>query len=496
MSKQQFINTSRRHLFKGAAGVGLASVFSAWHVREAAAAAPAAAGVGPYGALAPVRDLATGLALLQLPQGFQYRSFSWTGDMMTNGERVPGGHDGMAVVRQAVVPGLGATSVLIRNHELGLGTAINAPAKYDTVRVGAQVPAGGNTLLVFRGRQWIETTPALGGTLANCAGGVTPWGTWLTCEETVTDLTAVGGRRHGYVFEVRAEPGQTTGNAIVGMGRMPHEAVAIDPASGFVYLTEDNRNLSGLYRFIPNDTSGAAGSLENGGRLQAARVKGTPKADLNVASKGQMVQLEWVDIADPDAAPGSIVDPVTGTGTASGPFLQARAQGALRMARGEGIWYHDGEMYIVDTATGSDDRGRPGRGEGAVWVLDLASQQMTALFVSGNAIDGNNPDNVVVSPRGGVILCEDGGGVTDMYGFGDRMLGLGETGDSYIFCKNNANLTATDIAAAGKSVAPGDYRGREFAGACFDAHGEVLFVNHQSPGITYAIWGPWGRGNL
>jgi uncharacterized protein len=168
----------------------------------------------------------------------------------------------------------------------------------------------------------------------------------------------------------------------------------------------------------------------------------------------------------------------------------------LRMARGEGLWYHDGEIFIVDTAAGRDDRGRPGRGEGAVWVLDLASQQMTALFVSGNAVDGNNPDNVTVSPRGGVILCEDGGGVSDPYGFGDRMLGLSPSGESYILCKNNANLSAADIAAAGKSVAPGDYRGREFGGACFDAAGEVLFVNMQSPGITYAIWGPWGRGNL
>lgn len=494
MSKQQFINTSRRHLFKGAAGVGLASVFSAWHVREAAAAAPTVAGVGPYGALAPVRDLATGLALLQLPQGFQYRSFSWTGDLMTNGERVPGGHDGMGVVRTQVVPGIGATTVLIRNHELGLGRAINAAAKYDSAQVGTQVPAGGNTMMVFRGRQWVDTAPALGGTLANCAGGVTPWGTWLTCEETMTDLTAVGGRRHGYVFEVRADA-STTGNPIVGMGRMSHEAVAIDPATGIAYLTEDARNMSGLYRFIPNDTSGQPGSLENGGRLQAARVRNAPNADLNVATKGQTVQLEWVDIANPDARPGPYADPIV-TGTASGPFLQARAQGALRMARGEGIWHHEGEMFIVDTATGSDDRGRPGRGEGAVWVLDLASQQMTALFVSADAIDGNNPDNVVVSPRGGVILCEDGGGVNDMYGFGDRMLGLTETGDSYIFGKNNVNLTAADVAAAGKSVAPGDYRGREFAGACFDAHGEVLFVNQQSPGITYAIWGPWGRGNL
>jgi secreted PhoX family phosphatase len=218
-------------------------------------------------------------------------------------------------------------------------------------------------------------------------------------------------------------------------------------------------------------------------------------ADLNVAVVGDEFELEWVDIADPDANPGPYSDP-TVTGTASGPFLQARAQGALRMARGEGISYRNGRMYIVDTATGRDSNGLPGRGDGAVWVLNLQTQRLKALFVSENPVAANNPDNITVSPRGGVVLCEDGGGVTDNFGFGERMLGLTAQGESYVFCKNNVNLTAADIAAAGKSVPPGDYRGREFAGACFDRKGDVMFCNLQSPGITIAIWGPWHKGNL
>jgi secreted PhoX family phosphatase len=237
------------------------------------------------------------------------------------------------------------------------------------------------------------------------------------------------------------------------------------------------------------------GGLEDGGKLQAARVKGMPDADLNVASAGQEFEIEWVDVADPDADPAPYSDP-TVTGTASGPFLQARDQGCVRMARGEGIWYRAGQMFIVDTATGRDGSGRPGRGDGAVWVLSLATMRLRALFVSENAVAANNPDNITVSPRGGVVLCEDGGGVDDAFGFGERLLGLTAAGDSYIFAKNNTNLTAADIAAAGKTVPAGDYRGREFAGVCFDARGEVMFVNMQSPGITYAIWGPWGRGNL
>jgi uncharacterized protein len=497
MSKQFLASPSRRQLFKGAAAVGLASVFQAWHLREAHAAGSSNVVPGPYGPVAPVADLSTGLPLLQLPADFQYRSFAWTGDAMANGEPGPGSHDGMAVVAERVIPGVGAATILIRNHERGLSSSpINAPARYDTASIApGGSPAGGNTYLVFRGRQWVEAGPALGGTLTNCAGGPTPWGTWLTCEETMTDLTSAGGQKHGYVFEVRPNPVESTANPIVGMGRMSHEAAAVDPASGAVYLTEDNRNLSGLYRYLPLDRSGAPGSLEKGGRLQAARVRGTPNAELNVADVGHEFVLEWVDIADPDANPGAFSDP-TVTGTASGPFLQARAQGALRMARGEGIWHHVGRMFIVDTATGRNSAGRPGQGEGAVWVLDLATMRLKALFVSENRLAANNPDNITVSPRGGVVLCEDGGGVNDAFGFGERTLGLTPQGQSYVFCKNNVQLSPSDLAAAGKTVEAGDYRDNEFAGACFDAKGHVMFVNIQTPGITFAIWGPWARGNL
>lgn len=498
MSTHRLHNAARRNLLKGVAGAGLISAFQSLHLREASATIASPSANGPYGPIAPVRDLSTGLELLQLPAGFEYRSFSWTGDAMTNGQRVPGGHDGMAVVGQRTMAGLGTASVLVRNHELGLGTLIDAPAKYDTAHVSsgssAGHPAGGNTLLVFRGRQWVETAPALGGTLVNCAGGPTPWGTWLTCEETMTDLTSRGGRKHGYVFEVRTD-GPSSGRPIVEMGRFLHEAVAVDPKTSACYLTEDSGNLAGLYRFLPRDTSGKPGSLEKGGRLQAARVKGAANADLNVPSAGQQFELEWVDIANPDADPGPFADS-TVNATASGPFLQARAQGALRMARGEGIWHHEGHVFIVDTGAGRDASGRPGRGDGAVWALELATMRLTALFVSTNPVSANNPDNITVSPRGGIVLCEDGGGVNDAYGFGDRLLGLARDGSTYVLCKNNIVLSAADIEKAAKAVAPGDYRRRELAGACFDAAGEVLFFNAQSPGITFAIWGPWQKGNL
>jgi uncharacterized protein len=75
-------------------------------------------------------------------------------------------------------------------------------------------------------------------------------------------------------------------------------------------------------------------------------------------------------------------------------------------------------------------------------------------------------------------------------------MGITKDGESYAFAKNVVTLKAEQIAQAGKHVYPHDYRPEEWAGCCFDANGEVLFVNIQLPGITFAIWGPWERGNL
>jgi secreted PhoX family phosphatase len=493
---------SRRDILVGTAGVAVVSVAAtfAWMRKRSmgASAGGSANVIGPYGPLKPVADLETSLPLLQLPEGFQYRSYSWSGDLMVDGQPTPDRHDGMGVIA-AERRGEEVELILVRNHERGFASPIAAPRQYDTVMPAGliQPPGGGTTNLVFRGRSWVSVEPSLGGTLINCAGGVTPWGTWLSCEETMADLSATGGRRHGYIFEVRRDAAQTTGKPIVAMGRMMHEAVAVDPVTNHAFLTEDNPNRSAFYRFIPNDGSGTLGSYEAGGRLQAARVVGRDNADLITPELGDEHRLEWIDLADPDANPSRLPAGFPdASGEVSGPFLEAWSKGALRMSRSEGIWFHAGKIYVVDSTAGTGPIGLRGHGEGAVWEYEPRTELLRAIFVAGTQLVGDNPDNVTVSPRGGILLCEDGAPITDQYGEGNRLLGLTAEGDSYTFAKNNVQLSLEQILAAGKTIMRGDYRGGEFCGACFDPAGEVLFANIQDPGITFAIWGPWAKGNL
>jgi len=479
----------------------------------AALAARSRSLASPYGPLAPVADTTTGLPLLRLPPGFSYASYGWAGDPMADGQPTPPSHDGMAVV--AARGAAGGELVLVRNHERGLvADPMVAPGgSYDeAVDALGRAPGGGTTTLTWGDGRWREARASLAGTLINCAGGPTPWGSWLSCEETLEDRSALvdgrgrQGRRHGYVFEVAPLGGRRPPRPLSSLGRFRHEAAAVDPRSGAVYLTEDTPGVSGFYRYLPS-APGAAG-LSGPGRLQIARLVGGGADRLLAPQPGDTHDLEWLDIEAPDADPVWLpARSLPGQPQAlavAGCTLEGLRRGAVRMSRGEGLWQADGRLYAVDTAAGLGGDGQPGQGRGAVWELALAQQRLRCIFATPPDAPGvgNHADNVTVSPRGGILVFEDGGTHLD-HGVevGTRILGIVPGAGSYVLAENHLTPEVLSGARAqGKRVGAGlaarGARDAEFCGGCFSPDGTVLFVNLYRPGLTLAIRGPWPAGPL
>ncbi|MEV4543475.1 alkaline phosphatase PhoX [Micromonospora echinaurantiaca] len=450
----------RRNVLRGgvtAAALAALGPLDALGARTAGAAPMAKLAASPdYGPLYPVKDHSTGLELLRLPRGFEYLSYGWTGDPMSDGIPTPGAHDGMAAFRRPD----GRIS-LVRNHERGGYTGAFTTPAYNPAATG------GTTTVVFDpdAGEFTGSWASLGGTIRNCAGGPTPWGTWLTCEET----TEIGpdGTRHGYVFEV-PHTGNGDPRPLKQMGRFSHEAVAVDPRTGIVYLTED-ATPSGLYRYLPH----TPGELSAGGVLQMLVVPTADGSSYTTYGDGTGVEyrdLTWVDIPNPDYAPGE-----------TRPALQGAALGAAVFRRLEGAWYGNERIYIVSTSGGP-------AGQGQVFEYDPAAERMRVLFASPDAAVLNNPDNICVSPRGGIVLCEDGDS-------GEYLHGLTTDGVIFPFALNQVVIPAGGV--PGKTVAAGNYSGSEWCGSTFEPkNGNWLFVNAQSPGITFAITGPWRTGSL
>ncbi|MGH2787527.1 MAG: alkaline phosphatase PhoX [Actinomycetota bacterium] len=438
---------------------------------------------GGYGPIGPVPDLADGAVRLHLPEGFQYRSFAATGTPSTDGIITPGRHDGMAVF-----PWGDGRYRLVRNHEInGPGPAFgNRQKAYDKMAQG-----GTMTLEVTPTADQVQSWVSCNGTQMNCAGGATPWGTWITCEETINgpdvgpDFT--GGdntllqRQHGYVFEVPASwgPGEHRKlQAITSAGRFAHEAVDVDPATGILYQTEDNFDFpSGFYRYVAPRNPARVGRLMNGGRLEMLKVAGISNAVLDKGqTPGVTYDVEWVTIDEPDKtfAPGT-------TNNQAIVFVgdQGRAKGAAIFSRLEGIFFDAGKVYIVSTQGGDTPAGEPppagyGDGFGQLWVYDTNESTLTLLFESPSRTVLELPDNMCISPKKSSLLCEDG----PVENF---MRGITPQGEIFDFARNAIPRREGD----------------EFAGATFSPDGQVLFVNIQaSSGLTFAIWGPFEKGAL
>ena len=469
------------------AGVAAAAVLSPLDLfYKKVAAGDVAGGIG-YGPLSPKLpenadellgiikdgfDLGT-TPILELPPGFNYTAISITGQSMNDGALVPGLHDGMAAF-----PGEKNTTILVRNHEVGSnGSNPVVPSngnKYD------QLGGGTTNIVVGPDRRVRYQFASLAGTIRNCAGGPSPWGSWISCEENVSLPGASGGvtKKHGYNFEVPASPTVNVAEPIplVAMGRFNHEAVAVEPETGYVFQTEDEGD-SLFYRFRPY----VKGDLRSGGVLEALKITDSRINSLTDPRNGQSIiegstgsahtvrgiqslknvplEVSWVTIDTPD--------PVNND-SATTVRRQGRNKGAARFSRGEGAWFGNGATYFV-----CSNGGDAGKGQVFSYRSDLndsARGTLTLVVEAPANPDGSDatlaaPDNICVAPFGDLILCEDGGGT-------EYVVGVDGNGDLYRFAANIFN-------------------GSEFAGACFSPDGKTFFVNLQSPGITCAIWGPW-----
>jgi secreted PhoX family phosphatase len=409
----------------------------------------------PYGSVSPKLDETTGLPLLQLPDGFRYLSHSWTGDPLDDGTPCPSLHDGMAVVD---TQGNSGRLILVRNHEPAAGD----PYIHQPSITYANDGGGGTTNLIFdtRREQWEKAWATLAGTIRNCAGGVTPWGSWITCEET-------GDAGHGWNFEVGAQTGDPT--PLVDMGRFSHEALMVDPLTNSVYETEDSGD-SGFYKFMPvSDRNVTAGVL------YMLKVKNRPNLNLSAAfAPGTMWDVEWVRIDDPAARIRST-------------YLQGADRGGARFSRLEGAWWGDQTGFFLTTNGGV-------AGEGQVFEYDPRAETLKLIYDSPTGEEVDNPDNITVTPRGGLLLCEDAAGDNV---FGERLVGLTLDGKTFTFGINNINFLQSGFGTPpNPAILPRDYRNQEWAGACYSPDGQWLFVNIQTPGVTFAITGPWGAGPL
>lgn len=452
---------SRRALLGAgvATGLGVAVAGTLGTLFNGSASAPPTPRAAGYGPL--VRDPQGRLAL---PEGFRYRLLAEEGvTRLESGELSPSDPDGAAVF---AAPD-GSADVLVSNHEVG-NDEPHAVPHLDGLVYDPAARGGTTTFVVPTDGGPVRQYVSLAGTYKNCAGGRTPWDTWLSCEETEKVLD----KPHGYVFEVDPfdEEANRDPRPIKALGRFPHEAVVVDPEEFLLYLTEDAaRPNGGLYRYTPPPEAlplgrGSLRALaDDAGVLEALRATtsdGRHVADLSEATAvGTVLRADWVPVPDRDAATESVRRQFTDDQVTRGRKL-------------EGMWWGDGGAYVVSSFAREED-GEATTHDGQVWFLDPRAGTLTLhlSFASTETpdVDPNGPDNITVSPYGGVLIAEDGKG-------NPHLLGATPAGQIFFLAQSEP-----------------EFEGSEFCGPVFSADQRTLFVNLQGPGCTFAVQGPFAQ---
>ncbi len=461
MSETAATSSTRRQMLArtGVLGVSIAFAGNLSELFTGTAAAQSLGHTG-YGPLVPDPK-----GLLDLPKGFRYRVLSREGDPLRSGEgTVPSNHDGMSAFA-----GRHHQVHLVRNHENRHTATLAVP----TVNGLTYDPAakGGCTALTLDSRNRVlSERVAIAGTAVNCAGGPTPWGTWLTCEEN-EDKAGTNGytKDHGFIFEVHpADPLRSGAVPLTAMGRFQHEAIAVDPKRGIVYETEDAflKPFGLFYRFLPEKPLSGLGSLRAGGRLQAMRVPGVPDLSSIQETGACFDGVEWVDVPDPLAAETPI------------RLQDFGPKGVTHAQKLEGCYWGGRSVYFVSSFARSAE-GSAADHFGQIWRYDPSERRLTLVIVFGPDTDvqlpGESPDNICLAPSGGLMVCEDGNGAQHVYGVTRR-------GEVYPMARGRQNIGTPEEPEWG-----------EFAGVTFSPDGETMYVNCYTPGTTFAVTGPWRR---